>query len=461
MTTDKIKMEKLFFFPYSEDLQNMVHFINRKLHLAIANSFGSRLFWTCIVILFAVTFETRAEKPKGKKLNRINLASLYDENRFTDFDAVVYHSSEIKSIVYLSVKLKDLLYTTNLQSGTHEAGFKISYGLFNSWESKLAVDTGSLVFRDTANFGLETEMLVNFDIRASFPGEYLLKIKLADLNRQDKNSVTEFITVSKSSKISSQNFLVVDKDNDPVFNLSLSGDEQFRIRYNSDSAKQLTIRYYNKEQPIAKTPFSVEKIVPVQLNADSLYTLMMFQGETEFMHLRYPGIYLIQTDPAQTEGLALFRFDDGYPEIESPLQALKPLRYLTTQREFDDLMNYSDYKTAVDSFWLERATNQPERAKNMIARYYQRVVTANEIFTSYKEGWKTDRGIVYIIYGPPSEVYRKNGEEEWVYGEHSNLLSIRFYFNLIENPFTSNDYDLERSSIYKTSWYIAVENWRR
>jgi GWxTD domain-containing protein len=414
-----------------------------------------------VFLCFLSTPELKAEKPKGKKLNRINLASLYDENRFTSFDAVIYHESEEKSIVYLSVKLKDLLYTTNLRTGTHESDFKISYELFDSYESKLAVDTGSLVFRDTISFGLETEMQVNFDIRATFPGEYLLKIKLSDINRQDKNSVTEFITVSKSSKISSQNFLVVDKDNDPVFNLSLSSDEQFRIRYNSDSAKQVTIRYYNKEQPIAKTPFSVEKIVPVQINADSLYTLFMFQGETEFMRLRYPGIYLIQTDPTQTEGLTLFRFDEGYPEIESPLQALKPLRYLTTQREFDDLMNYSDYKTAVDSFWLERATNQPERAKNMIARYYQRVVAANQMFTSFKEGWKTDRGIVYIIYGPPSEVYRKNGEEEWIYGERSNLLSIRFYFNLVENPFSFNDYALERSSIYKTSWYIAVENWRR
>ena len=83
------------------------------------------------------------------------------------------------------------------------------------------------------------------------------------------------------------------------------------------------------------------------------------------------------------------------------------------------------------------------------------------LFSSYQEGWKTDRGLIYIIYGPPSEVYRKTGEEEWIYGERNNPLSIKFYFYNIENPFTLNDYSLNRQPTYKTSWYIAIENWRR
>jgi hypothetical protein len=97
----------------------------------------------------------------------------------------------------------------------------------------------------------------------------------------------------------------------------------------------------------------------------------------------------------------------------------------------------------------------------MIAKFYSRVMTANKLFTSYKEGWKTDRGIIYIVYGAPSEVYRRTGEEEWIYGERSNMLSIRFFFDQAENPLSDNDYILQRSSGYKPGWYIAVENWRR
>ncbi len=166
-------------------------------------------------------------------------------------------------------------------------------------------------------------------------------------------------------------------------------------------------------------------------------------------------------DFSKTEGLTLFHFDDGFPQVSSPVEALLPLRYLTTEKEFNELLSYTDYKIAVDSFWIERSSRQPERAKNMIARYYSRVQKANQWFTSYQEGWKTDRGLIYIIYGPPSEVYKKQDEEEWVYGEQGNALSIEFYFYKMDNPFSDNDYQLQRSPAYKTSWYIAVENWRR
>ena len=32
--------------------------------------------------------------------------------------------------------------------------------------------------------------------------------------------------------------------------------------------------------------------------------------------------------------------------------------------------------------------------------------------------------------------------------------------NKMENPFTENDYKLQRSPMYKSSWYRAVDSWR-
>jgi hypothetical protein len=97
----------------------------------------------------------------------------------------------------------------------------------------------------------------------------------------------------------------------------------------------------------------------------------------------------------------------------------------------------------------------------MIKLYYNRVMDANRFFTSYLEGWKTDRGIIYIIYGPPNVVYKGRNVEGWVYGEDKNMLSINFTFRKLDNPFTDNDYSLTRSPAYKDGWYIAVDNWRR
>ena len=127
-----------------------------------------------------------------------------------------------------------------------------------------------------------------------------------------------------------------------------------------------------------------------------------------------------------------------------------PLRYISTQKEYEELAQHekaADFQKAVDSFWL-KAAGSIERGQELVAGYYGRVQLANERFSSYVEGWKTDRGIIYTIYGPPSEVYRNDKGETWVYGSSSSMLSYTFNFIHVSNPFTDNDYALNRLSEY-------------
>ena len=139
---------------------------------------------------------------------------------------------------------------------------------------------------------------------------------------------------------------------------------------------------------------------------------------------------------------------------------LLPLRYLTTKKEFNELLLQKNKKIAVENFWIEIAGNQ-SRAKSLIRKYYNRVQEANRLFTSYLEGWKTDRGLIYIIFGPPNIVYRMSDYERWIYGEAGNKLSLKFDFVKVNNPFTDNDYSLVKSPDYKEKWYHAVNYWRR
>ncbi|MCD4665130.1 MAG: GWxTD domain-containing protein [Bacteroidales bacterium] len=398
---------------------------------------------------------------QAKKLSKVDIASLYSENKFTVFEAVVYHISDEKSTVYLNIHLHDMQYFIDASDSIHIARFKVFYELYESYESKSPIDTSSIIFSDSENYGSETEMIIDFDVNANFPGEYVLKITLYDLNRTEDNSVFDFVRISKSDNNTAQFFFVTDSDNYPIFGRIIGSEQYFKIVSNVIDTGKMYIRYYDRKLPLAKPPFATEYDITFKFEPDSFYTVNITDGVSRLLELPKNGIYHFQADAGQTQGLTLFHFDEGFPEIASPLQAVFPLRYLTTQKEYDKLINYYDFKVAVDSFWLERASQQPVRAKNMIARYYTRVQETNEIFTSYLEGWKTDRGIIYIIYGPPSEVYRKTDEEEWIYGERGNPMSIKFYFPKIDNPFTDNDYRLHRSTIYKTSWYVAIENWRR
>ena len=199
---------------------------------------------------------------------------------------------------------------------------------------------------------------------------------------------------------------------------------------------------------------------PFVITADSIFTVPAVNGKTALINLPRKGIYLFQTDTSLKKGFAVFRFAENFPYVTTVNQMLQSLRYLTSKNEYDDIVITKNKKEAIDKFWIETAGNA-DRAKELIKSYYNRVQFANRFFTSYIEGWKTDRGIIYIIYGEPNIIIRGKGFEKWTYGEDRNMLSITFSFYKIENPFTDNDYGLSRSPLYKDGWYIAVENWRR
>ncbi len=86
---------------------------------------------------------------------------------------------------------------------------------------------------------------------------------------------------------------------------------------------------------------------------------------------------------------------------------------------------------------------------------------ANAHFSSYLEGWKTDRGMIYLIYGSPNTIYRTANTENWIYGDASNINSLQFMFVRVDNPFSDNDFSLERSGNYRQQWYMAVDVWRQ
>ncbi len=51
------------------------------------------------------------------------------------------------------------------------------------------------------------------------------------------------------------------------------------------------------------------------------------------------------------------------------------------------------------------------------------------LFTSYKEGWKTDKGMIFIVLGPPDKVQRSKDREVWTYDQRGNAQNVNFTFN--------------------------------
>jgi GWxTD domain-containing protein len=371
---------------------------------------------------------------------------------------VIFNVNDSISELHFCIASKELLYTRP-DGISFFSNAIISYRLYSSYESREILDSGSVRLADENNTGADKFLIGKLDVKAITPRSYFLRVKVTDLNRNTE--VSSVYVIEKDNYINRQNFLVKSQETDaPIFRSYVKINEKLKIRYKSKTSSNLFVRYYNREFPLASPPFSLVESKPFQYRPDSTFTLTFSNnGDVDFAAEK-KGFYFFQLDTTKRDGLTLFNFADAFPEVKKAEDMVLPLRFITSRQEYDDLAHSSNKKAAVEKFWMDCTGNQ-ERAKEIIRKFYNRVKDANLYFTSYVEGWKTDRGMVYLIYGSPNVIYKTANSETWTYGEENNINSLTYTFSKVNNPFTDNDYSLERSAAYKQSWYVAVDIWRQ
>src|SRR5437016_9224042 len=81
--------------------------------------------------------------------------------------------------------------------------------------------------------------------------------------------------------------------------------------------------------------------------------------------------------------------------------------YIITDEEraaFKQLSNDKERDSFIEAFW-QRRDPTPDTVENEFKEeHYRRMAYANEHFPAGIPGWKTDRGKMYIMYGPPDEI---------------------------------------------------------
>ena len=92
--------------------------------------------------------------------------------------------------------------------------------------------------------------------------------------------------------------------------------------------------------------------------------------------------------------------------------------------------------------------------------FYNRVLFANLYYTSDREGWKTDRGMIYMLMGPPAMVKKTEPREEWHYQSQNSRRYYKFEFTLESDPIKVYDFVLMRSENHRNVWNAAVQTWR-
>ncbi len=213
--------------------------------------------------------------------------------------------------------------------------------------------------------------------------------------------------------------------------------------------------YYGHSFDPARPPMSLRASQSSsELTIDSVLALPV--GEN--INLPLSGLYLIQADTNGIEGAALYVGRKGYPKPRMLQELSEPLVYITTKEEFQEIKSDFSSKKAFDKFWLSTVGN-PQKARGSIKKYYQFVESANRYFTSYKPGWKTDRGMIFTVMGPPIMVNKSKNLEIWGYLQGDS--EVEFTFLKVGNIFSDNHYELQREEKLDRPWFRAIDRWRK
>ena len=134
-------------------------------------------------------------------------------------------------------------------------------------------------------------------------------------------------------------------------------------------------------------------------------------------------------------------------------QAIQNMRYILHDDEWKKLSKSkdTDKETLFLEYWESRDPT-PETSENEVMdEYFSRISYSNNNFKSYLPGWKTDMGMIYILFGPPDDLEIYNDPMSRIYSQRWHYYRINKYYDFIdENGF--GDYRLSTPFFRGRSW---------
>ncbi len=240
-------------------------------------------------------------------------------------------------------------------------------------------------------------------------------------------------------------------NNQPVFDKHIPVNTEVVIT--NLFGPQLRVYHYKEMFPAASPPFAEkEKPVDPVMQVDSTFTLTSGRPVT----FTREGLYLVQSDTNAARGIAFRVTSAAYPKMTKVDELSSSLVFISTKEEADQLRAAGADKAKFDGVVLD-ITRDKDRAKSLIRNYFRRVELSNIFFSSYKEGWKTDKGMMYLVFGQPDEVNRNGQYEVWTY----KSMNAKFTFVKMGSVYDPDYYVLERNRRFSETWYYTIDMWRK
>jgi GWxTD domain-containing protein len=375
--------------------------------------------------------------------------------------------SDDQSVLAVRLLGKELFFSEANPQGVPIAPILVSVKLFNTSQGRILADTAYYNLNIVKEEG-KADYIYNIPLRVKSGLEYVAEVKILD--RLRSLVVQEFIPFNTLTITNRYNFMAQSYfDKNMLFDPVLKVNQFVTLDYIRGHIDSVYISFYKPFRLIPDPPSMILPEKAIDYGPDT--TIALVYSDTLPMMFPRAGIYLCSVSRDMNEGFTFFNFGETYPNMNNPAAMIEPLAYLASEDELNDMRSAPKQKVALDEFWIKCGGNV-ERARELIRIYYTRVIYANHYFTSYKEGWRTERGMIYLIYGPPDKVYMDSEGESWGYRKPVLKSSwgtrykvkeeyLYFVFKKKKSIFSDNDYFLSRSESLVTYWDQAVACWKK
>src|ERR1700750_3052490 len=146
--------------------------------------------------------------------------------------------------------------------------------------------------------------------------------------------------------------------------------------------------------------FSLSICVPPPIQA---------QGESQAPAAQAPVDPTAAPKPQKLDKEARKKLKKTLKELDTPYKQWlnEDVIYIISPEErqsFLQLATNEEREQFIEQFWLRRSANPDLPDNDFKEEHYRRIAYANEHFPAGIPGWKTDRGRMYIMYGPADEI---------------------------------------------------------
>ncbi len=372
----------------------------------------------------------------------------------------IYFSFLQQSLAY---QLQDSSYIANFSAriivtANDSIFFEDSRNFYNTVDNPAEIST----FREFQyNFacqlapGKYTVKIVLTDQNSASQGEYILDLSVANIS----NNLIEMSDIQLAAKIEAsdnqteftKNGLLVVPNPSGTFHIGLPVLYFYAEVYNlpfSDGNPE----FYSLESFISDIEGTVVRTFPkkrqqkpgksvvlvggnniVTLNSAPHFLYLKFTDETsgqviekrKRFNLYKPSAEQIARAKAAAKDTMLSSYVNF--TIEQLDKEFAITEYLSTKEEqnlYEKLETTVEKARYLSEFWKKRDPNDSTPQNEFKENYFRRVQLANTSFrTAFKEGWKTDRGRVLLLYSEPDEINRSpstsstKSYEIWTYND--------------------------------------------